>query len=283
MTSRIVLLSLLLLCVQHVADACSCSGISDRMIFARSEAIVVLRIERTWPTELPKWTFANDPGAFSERVVGRIRRAWMAPELAGSQVDFENSGSQSVDCGEKPLALGSIWLIDMTSKSAPGFHFSDCSWARYWNADPARIARLDQLAAEFSWRRQMDQRAWDDALRALLQRAQAHAGLGAEGCSVRLAAGELPAVYRAALACIKKLDTDQRAFWAIVEDPFEQNSRFYALARSPSGVRSAWQGVLRMSNGGQLQIDVGSLEERRCGGFGDGLRMGLSGLCFDRP
>lgn len=201
----------------------------------------------------------------------------MAPDLPGVKLEFENSGSQSVDCGEKPLILGGLWLIDMASKSAPGFRFSDCSWARYWDNDPTRIDRLDELAAEFTRRRKMDERAWETALRPLLQRAQAQAGLGAESCTARLGPGELLGGYRAALACIKQADA---AFWAIVEDPFAQDSRFYALARSPSGVRSAWQGVLRMNNDAQLEIDVGTLEERNCSGFGDSLRMGLSGMCF---
>lgn len=250
------------------------------MTFARSEAIVVIRIERTWPTESPRLTPSDDAGHFSERVVGEVRRSWMAPYLSGTKLEFENSGSQSVDCGEKPLSVGSLWLIDMASKAAPGFHFSDCSWARYWDNDPKRIARLDELAAEFIRRRQMDERAWEAALGPLLQRAQAHAGMGAEGCSARLGPGELLGGYRAALACIKQGEADERAFWVIVEDPFERDSRFYALARSPFGVRSAWQGVLRMSSETQIEIDVSGLEERSCRGFGDSLRMGLPGLCL---
>lgn len=117
------------------------------------------------------------------------------------------------------------------------------------------------------------------ALRPLLQRVQAHAGLGADGCSARLGFGELLAGYRAALACIKQNDTRQLAFWAIVEDPFDRDSRFYALALSPFGKRTAWQGVLRTNGEVQFEIDDGSLEERICSGFGDSLRFGLQGLC----
>lgn len=263
--------------------ACSCVQLSDRVAFAQAEAIVLLRIERTSPTESPRLVAGADPGAFSETVEAVVRRSWMAPDLVGRTFAFTHTGTTSIDCGERPLATGSLWLTSLGSREAPDFAFGDCAWSKLWDNSPDRIRRLDMLAREFERRLHMSEQDWEAALRPLLQRAQAFAGSGAVGCVARLRPGAHMREYQEALACIRSNAGRARAFWALLEDPFSADGRFYALAQAPQGDRVAWQAGSQLDDRGTPLVDVATLEERSCGQLDDGLRRGLGGLCFGEP
>ncbi len=168
------------------AFACSCIEQSDRSIFATSRAVVIMKIMAAEPVTAPR---DGDDGDTEQKVRAHVRRAWLDQSLVNSDIELTQSVSwfPGVDCGNRALNEGAIWIADIDQEQRRQIAYSDCSWAKLWSNDSKQHDRFDALEKEFLYRRRMQESDWTRALAPILAPATTLAGgIAAEGCMDRL-------------------------------------------------------------------------------------------------